>query len=113
LEISIPSLLSCPFCEHAEVTPRTPATYVCAVLGCAVGAAGGFHASNKGLSIASLPSTSLASAGFAFNGVAGAVVAAMTAAAIGCDLGAKAGAKIDLVLFDNYRCSACGKTFKV
>ena len=113
MEISIPSLLSCPFCEHAEVTHRTPATYACAVLGCAVGAAGGFHASNKGLSIASLPSTSLASAGFAFNGVAGAVVAAMTAAAIGCELGAKAGAKIDLVLFDNYRCSACEKTFKV
>ena len=113
MEISIPSLLSCPFCEHAEVTHRTPATYACAVLGCAVGAAGGFLASSRGLAIASPPSTSLASAGFAFNGVAGAVVAAMTAAAIGCELGAKAGAKIDLVLFDNYRCCACGKTFKV
>lgn len=82
------------------------------MIGCLVGAAGGFHASVKGLPIAKLATPALVASGFAFTGVAGAVVAALSAAAVGCEFGAKAGAKIDLMLFDNFRCSNCQRTFK-
>lgn len=105
--------LACPFCHSAEITIKAPVQKSYAAIGCIVGATGGFNAALKRLHVGRALTAHVGPTSLAFNGVAGAVIAAMTAAAIGCELGAKSGAKIDLVLFDNYRCCACGKTFKV
>lgn len=90
---------------------RAPAQKSYAAVGCIVGAASGFHAAIKGLHIGKTLAANVGPLGFAFTGIAGAVICALTGSAIGAELGAKAGCKIDLAFMSRYRCSSCKQAF--
>jgi hypothetical protein len=65
-----------------------------------------FTPRSKGLQLLQSGSIALV-ARIAFTGIASAVVAAMSASAMGCEIGTKAGAQIDLMLLDNRFCRNC------
>ncbi|MDH1428174.1 hypothetical protein N5J23_15130 [Comamonas aquatica] len=103
--------LICPFCHSAEFMIRAPAQKSYAVIGCVVGAAGGFNAAVKGLHVGRALAAHVGPISFAFTGIAGAVICALAGSAIGAELGAKAGSKIDQALMSRYRCSSCKQAF--
>lgn len=103
--------LICPICHSAEVMIRAPTQKTYAVIGCVVGATGGFNAALRGLHIGKALAAHVGPMSFAFTGVAGAVICALASSAIGAELGAKAGSKIDQALMSRYRCSSCKQAF--
>lgn len=103
--------LICPFCRSAEVMIRAPTQKTYAVIGCVVGATGGFNAALRGLHIGKALAAHVGPVGFAFTGIAGAVICALASSAIGAELGAKAGNKVDQALLCRYRCVSCKQTF--
>ena len=103
--------LICPFCHSAEIMIRAPAQKTYAVIGCVIGATGGLNAALRGLHIGKALAAHVGPVGFAFTGVAGAVICALASSAIGAELGAKAGSKVDQALMTRYHCSSCKQAF--
>ena len=86
----------CPYCQSRDVVPRATGLKIFGAIGIVVGAAGAFKASLKALQV--LRSGSVALPGIALTGIASAVLTAMSASALGCEIGTKAGAQLDRML---------------
>lgn len=99
----------CPYCQSRDVVPRAMGLKIFGAIGIAVGAAGAFKASLKALQV--LQSGSVALPGIALTGIASAVLTAMSASALGCEIGTKAGAQLDRMLLGNRFCRSCKRSF--
>lgn len=96
----------CPFCNSLRVVPRAVGLKTYGALGMLVGAAGALHAA-----LSRLPAGAVSTPGLALSGIAAAVLAALSASALGCQIGAKAGAQLDGLLFGNRFCMDCKSCF--
>lgn len=96
----------CPFCRSHDVVPRSVGLKLFGTLGLLAGAAGVLR-----ISIKRLPAGTVSLPGIALSGIAAAVLAALNAGALGCEIGTKAGAQLDRMLLGNRFCRSCKRSF--
>ena len=99
----------CPYCQSRDVVPRATGLKIFGAIGIVVGAAGAFKASLKALQV--LQNGNVALPGIALTCIASAVLTAMSASALGCEIGTKAGAQLDRMLLGNRFCQTCKRSF--
>lgn len=99
-------ITTCPFCQSHEVVPRTMGLKLFGAIGLLAGAAGALKTSLK-----HLPTGGTSLPDLALSKVAVAVLAALSASAVGCELGCKAGAQLDRMLLGNRFCTNCKRSF--
>ncbi len=96
----------CPFCRSHEVVPCSTGYKIFGAIGLLAGAAGAIHAALKQPSSGTLPLPDIA-----LSSLAGAALAALSASALGCRIGTKAGAQLDDMLLGNRVCLNCKHRF--
>ena len=99
---------TCPFCRSPNVIPRSTGHKVFGTIGILAGAAGAIHASIK-----HIPKGSLSLPGIALSLITSAVLSALSASALGCRIGSKAGTELDDMLLGNRFCQSCKRSFTV